>query len=116
MFKLYESGVKTDLRIPFHANSSEEELQALFIIDLALRPITLYADKAGPGDTQFECGEDWPVDPGCHTITVRASYLTNWDDGIEVKDPSLATEATWFALYGDVKPTVDCFKFSAGVP
>jgi hypothetical protein len=119
MNTLYESKLQTptDLRIPFRSDTSEEELQAAFIVDAdSGHEVTLFIDKAGPGDTQFECKANWPVDPGCHTITVRASYVRNFGDNTTVKDPSLATEATWFALYGSVMPTVDCFKFSADVP
>jgi hypothetical protein len=117
MNTLYESKQQTDLRILFRADPSEEELQAAFIVDAdSDHEVTLYVDKAFPGDAQFECQANWPVGEGCHTITVRASYVTNFGDNNLINDPSLATEATWFALYGSAKPTVDCFKFSAAVP
>jgi hypothetical protein len=113
---LYEvNSASVDMTIPFRVSPSEEDVQALFIIDVGSdNDVVLCLDNATPADTQFLCKNGWTnVDPGCHTITVRASYVNNFD-GFEIDDPSLGTETTWFAnLYNptdpNAPPPVDCF-------
>jgi hypothetical protein len=110
-----ESSPKINLTIPFRVNPSEDDVQAVFVIDLGTEDFAICFDKPLPGDTRFGCNETWSrIDQGCHRITVRASYVSNFRDNITVDDASLATEATWFAALEDAQGTADCFP--EGVP
>lgn len=106
-------GSRFDLSMPFRVSATEAEVQAIFIVDSKSgAEVQLCPNFRAPGDTRLECRDAWTiVSPGCHTITVRASYQGNFDDGFVPKDPSLATEATWFASLEDPEDLdpVDCF-------
>jgi hypothetical protein len=108
------SAAITDLRIPFRVIDSDDAVQAAFILDLGVPGMErqLYSNKTVQGDTIFNCKGDWKLvtSPGCHTITVRASYVRNFEDQYDVTDLSLASEATWFAaLSADDSHLEVCF-------
>jgi hypothetical protein len=109
------TSANVDISIPFRVSPSEDDVQAIFLIDVGSgNPVTLDLDNASAAETLLTCKADWTnVDPGCHTITIRASYVGNFD-GRELKDPNLGTEATWFASLHNgndpfAPPPVDCF-------
>jgi hypothetical protein len=117
---LYELKLpKTDLNIPFRVSATEEDVQAVFIIDLGEDgEVTLFTDRPARGESLFACAQAWAnyTRPGCHTVTVRASYVPNFGDGPAVKDPNLATEATWFTSLvnpASTVPPVECFPRGA---